>query len=134
MDNISAELLWSLFKNARSWLANLNRASDERKKQSISALRGIIKASRETAVYIREMKDHKARDYDKENHLSLLWTELGFALEDLKIFKLAKRCQIQGKQWSDPDHYEQDFIEKADISLDRMEQLAREILYGLNKE
>jgi len=132
MDNISAELLWGIFKNVRSWLANLNRAGNDRKRESIIALRGIITASRETAVYIRQVKAYGKQDYATENHLSLLWTELGFALEDLKINKLAKKCQIKGKHWSNPDHYDQDFIEKADVSLDRMEQLAREILHHIN--
>ena len=124
MDNISAGLLWDIFKHARAWLANLNRASDERKQQSIRALRDIISASRETAVYIRQMKDRGGRDHNTEAHLSVLWTELGFALEDLGIRKLAKRCKIKGKHWSNPNHYDKAFIEKADISLERMERLA----------
>ena len=132
MDNISAGLLWDIFKHVRSWLANLDRASDGRKQQSIRALRDVISASRETAVYIRHVNVNGARAHKTESHLSLLWTELGFALEDLKLNKLAKRCQIKGKQWSDPEHYDDDFIKKADISLERMERLAREILQHLN--
>jgi hypothetical protein len=31
MDNISANLLWTIFKHVRSWLANLDRASQARK-------------------------------------------------------------------------------------------------------
>ena len=133
MDNISAGLLWDIFKHVRSWLANLDRASDKRKEESIRALREVITASRETAVYIRHMDDNGARDYGTESHLSILWTELGFALEDLKLNKLAKRCQIKGKHWSNPGHYDEDFIKKADISLDRMEHLAREILHKINR-
>lgn len=133
MENISAGLLWDIFKHVRSWLANLHRASDGRKQQSIRALRDIITASRETAVYIRQMKDNGARDHSTESHLSVLWTELGFALEDLGINKLAKRCKIKGKHWSNPGHYEKSFIEKADISLERMERLAREILHAINR-
>lgn len=134
MENISTGLLWEIFKHARSWLANLGRASSERKQQSIRALRDIISASRETAVYIRHMNDNGVRDHKTEIHLSVLWTELGFALEDLGIQKLAKRCQIKGKQWTDPNHYDKEFLEKADISLDRMERMAREILQEINRK
>jgi len=133
MDIISAELLWDIFKHIRSWLANLNRAGDERKRESVAALRGIITASRETAVYIRQMKDTGTHNYNTENHLSLLWTELGFALEDLKLDKLARRCKIKGKHWANPEHYDENFLKKADISLERMEQLARVMLINIKR-
>ena len=131
--DINAGLLWNLFKHVRSWLANLDRANLERKKQSIKALRGIITASRETAVYIRQMKDTGKRVHKVERQLSVLWTELGYALEDLGMNKLAKRCQIKGKHWSDPAHYDEEFLEKADVSLERMEGLANEILRQIKR-
>mgnify|MGYP000043008109 FL=1 len=133
MAEISAGLLWDLFKHARSWLVNLNRAGERRKRESKEALRGIILASRQTAVYLRQLEDSGRRDHEAERRLSTRWTELGFELEDLGIGKLAKRCQIAGKHWSDPDHYDRDFLEKADISLDRMERLATEILHQINR-
>jgi hypothetical protein len=131
MENISAGLLWDIFKHARAWLANLSRANDQRKQQSIRALRDIISASRETAVYMRQMGESGKSDHTTERHLAVLWTELGFALEDLGIDKLAKRCQITGKHWADPGHYSEEFIKKADVSLERMEELAKEILHDI---
>jgi hypothetical protein len=134
MEIINVNLLWTLFKHARSWLANLSRANEARKQQSIRALRDIISASRETAVYIRLMNESGKRDHNTEAHLARLWTELGFALEDLGITKLAKRCQISGTHWADPSHYDEEFIRKADISLESMERQAREILHQINRE
>lgn len=133
MDILSQGLLWEILKHARSWLANLDRASKKRKEQSIRALRKVITASRETAVYIRQMKDTGTRCHNTEARLSVLWTELGFALEDIGIHKLAKRCQIKGKHLANPAHYDQDFLQKADVSLDRMEKLANEILIQINR-
>ena len=133
MEPITSGLLWEILKHASSWLANLGRASKGRKEQSIRALRDVITASRETAVYIRQLKEAGNRSHDTETHLSVLWTELGFALQDIGINKLAKRCQIKGKHWAKPDHYNQDFLEKADISLDRMEKLANEILVQIHR-
>lgn len=133
MDTITAKLLWEILKHARSWLANLDRAGKERKEQSIRAVRDVITASRETAVYIRRMKETGSRCHDAEARLSVLWTELGFALQDIGINKLAKRCQIKGKHWANPNYYDQDFLQKADISLDKMEKLANEILAQINR-
>ncbi len=134
MDKISAGLLWDIFKHVRSWLANLDRASEVRKQQSIRALRDVIKASRETAVYMRQLKDKGEIDHSIESRLSVLWTELGFSLQDLGINKLAKRCQIKGRHWANPDQYDTDFIQKADVSLERMESLANEILQHVSKD
>lgn len=133
MDIITAGLLWEILKHARLWLANLDRAGKERKEQSVRAVRDVITASRETAVYIRQMKESGNRCHDTEARLSVLWTELGFALQDIGINKLAKRCQIKGKHWANPNHYDQDFLQKADISLDKMEKLANEILVQINR-
>jgi hypothetical protein len=132
MDPLSSKVLGELFNHGSRWLANLRRAKDERKAASVQALRKVIISSRETAVYVRQLNDSGNRDHDRERHLSMLWTELGFALEDLGIKKLAKRCQIKGKHWSNPEHYDKDFLEKADISLDRMERIARELLDEIN--
>jgi|GEM_PF-317735 len=133
MADISAGLIWDLLRHASSWLTNLGRASKERKEQSIRALREVITASRETAVYLRCMKETGKRKPKTEARLAVLWTELGFALEDIGIGKLAKRCQITGKHWAEPDRYDDDFLQKADVSLDRMEKLANEILAQINR-
>lgn len=132
MDALSGKVLGELFNHGSKWLANLRRAKVDRKRESVQALRRVITASRETAVYIRQLSDEGRPDHQTEKQLSLLWTELGFALEDLGIPKLAKRCQIKGKHWSDPHYYDPDFLDKADVSLDRMERLAREMLAEIN--
>ena len=128
METVSAALLWEMFKHARQWLTNLRRAGQERKLQSRQAVRRVITAARETVVYVRQLEETGQRDHHIEKHLSLKWTELGFELEDLGIKELAEKCQIKGKHWSDPNHFQPDFLKKADVSLDRMEQLAQAIL------
>ena len=128
MDAISSKTLYELFKHGLSWLSNLKRANEQRKQQSVKALRSVITASRETAVYMRQLNESGKRDHSIERHLALLWTDLGFALEDLGLNKLATRCQIKGKHWSDPSHYDEEFLGKADVSLDRMERMAKATL------
>ncbi len=104
MEAFTSGALRELIKHGYSWLSNLRRAKGERKRQSINALRQVITASRETAVYIRQLNDNNRRDHDVERHLSNLWTELGFALSDIGLTKLARRCNIKGKHWSNPSH------------------------------
>jgi len=131
IDALSPAALWALIKHARSWLVNLRRASESRQHDSITALRKVIMASRKTAVYVRQLNDTNKRHYKTEAELATLWTELSFALEDLKVDKLAKRCLINGKQWADPSSMSEAFLKKADVGLDRIEQLASQLLASL---
>lgn len=124
--------LWELTKHAGTWIANLKRAKDERKKQSVAALRKVVTSSRQTAIYFRQFQETGERSLQKEGELSLLWTELGFELEDLGVKKLAKRCQIKGKHWENPKNSDKEYMKKADVSLDRMERIAREVLQEIN--
>jgi len=133
MEALTTKILGDLFNHGYKWLTNLRRAKTERKQESIQALRQVVTASRETAVYIRQLNDNGNRNHDTERRLSLLWTELAFTLEDLSISKLAKRCQIKGKLWSDPGYHDKEFLDKADVSLDKMEKLAHELLAEINR-
>lgn len=77
---------------------------------------------------MRQLNDTSKRDYKTEADLAALWTELSFALDDLKVHKLAKRCLIYGKQWAAPTSMSEEFLAKADVGLDRVEQLASQLL------
>ncbi len=128
---LSPAALWDLIKNASRWLTNLRRANHTRQRESVNALRKVVMAARKTAVYMRQLDDTQQRHYQTEIELATLWTELGFALEDLKVTKLAKRCLINGKQWADPKSLDKEFLAKADAGLDRVEQLANQLLANL---
>ena len=128
MESISSNTLYALFRHGLQWLGNLRRARQGRIEESVQALRKVITAARETAVYLRQLQQTGQPDHSVERHLTRLWTELGFALQDLGIDKLAKRCQITGARWADPERFDQAFLDKADVSLERMEKLATELL------
>ncbi len=123
--------LWELIKHTCSWITNLSRAREQRKRESVLALRKVISAARQTSVYMRQLRDTGKVSHKTEGRLTTLWTELGFALEDLGLGKLAKRCQITGKHWADPAKLDPEYLEKADIGLERIEQLAGEMLKDL---
>ncbi|MCU7797019.1 MAG: hypothetical protein KZQ75_07810 [Candidatus Thiodiazotropha sp. (ex Myrtea spinifera)] len=128
MELITSNTFYGLFRHGLQWLANLRRAKQARIEESVQALRQVIIAARETAVYLRQLKETGQQDHTVERHLTVLWTKLGFALQDLGLEKLAKRSQITGAHWADPSRFDEAFLDKADISLERMEQLARQLL------
>lgn len=132
LEVVTAISLWELVKHTGSWVKNLKRAKDTRKKESVDALRKVIIAARQTSVYMRQLKDSGVRSHQIERELSILWTELGFALEDLGISRLAKRCQIKGKHWADPEQTDKEYLAKADVGLEKMEQLAKQVLRDIN--
>jgi len=125
VESLTGRLLWDLVKHLKQWLLNLTRAGDKRKQEALQALRQVILVARETQVYMRHHQKHQTSDAKTEAYLSTQWTELAFLLKDLGLGKLAKRCDIKGRYWADPKQFDQDFIEKADIGLERIEHLAR---------
>jgi len=125
--------LWELFKHLKQWLVNLSRANRERQGQSIAALRTVIIAARQTQAYLRLLHDTALQDHAQEAKLSEMWTELGFELTDLGLSKLAKRCDIKGRYWANPDRFDCDFLQKADVGLERMEQLARQMVAKIER-
>jgi len=128
MAPISDISLWQLFKHLSQWLGNLSRAKQQRQRESIEALRAVVLAARHTQAYLRQLEDTGNQDHATEAKLAGLWTELGFRLIDLGLGKLAKRCDIRGRYWANPKNLDADFLQRADIGLERMEQLARQLL------
>ncbi len=125
--------LWELIKHLKQWLTNLKRASNARQSQSIEALRAVVIAARHTQAYLRLLNDTLNQDHAREAKLSEMWTELGFRLTDLGLSKLAKRCDIKGRYWADPNRFDSEFLQKADVGLERMEQLARQMLAEIDR-
>ena len=128
MAPISDISLWQLLKHLSQWLGNLSRAKQQRQRESIEALRAVVLAARHTQAYLRQLEDTGNQDHATEAKLAGLWTELGFRLIDLGLGKLAKRCDIRGRYWANPKNLDADFLQRADIGLERMEQLARQLL------
>ena len=125
---ISESLLRELFRHLRTWLANLQRAGGERRRESVAALRAVIIAARHTQAYMRKLKIEQKQGHREEARLAGMWTELGFRLADLNLKRLAKRCDINGRYWADPEQFDADFLRQADVGLQRMEQLARQMV------
>jgi hypothetical protein len=130
---VTAISLWELVKHTGSWVTNLKRAKNERKRMSVDALRRVVVTARKTSVYMRELEETEKQSHQTETELSMHWTDLGFALEDLGIDQLAKRCRIKGKYWEHPSKMDKEYLKKADVSLVRMEQIAKVVLHEINR-
>ncbi|MGB5201892.1 MAG: hypothetical protein WBN68_12185 [Sedimenticolaceae bacterium] len=133
MELITDISLWELVKHLKQWLLNLRKAGEARKNESIDALRAVIVAARQTSAYVRRLNDIGQQDHAEEANLTAMWTELSFKLADLKLSKLAKRCDIKGRYWANPAQFDAEFLEKADIGLERMEQLARQMVAEIER-
>jgi hypothetical protein len=113
-----------LLTHVKKWVTNLLRAGQQRKEQSKDALRNVIRAVRETEIYVRHLNEGGKKSIDTERELSLRWTNLSFSLEDLKIETLAKRCRIKGQYWADPSRFDREFLDKAGTKLSEVEKVA----------
>lgn len=133
MPTLTEAGLWALLRHAGRWLANLRRAGRQRRLESRAALRAVIKAARRTRAYVRNLERQRTADPAIEADLAELWTTLGFRLQDIGLGSLAKRCDIKGREWADPAQLDPAFLARADVSLERMEQLARGLLAELEK-
>jgi len=131
---ISAGEWLAIITHAKKWVRNLLRARSERKRASRAALRSVIRAVRETMLYMRSLREGGAQKIAAERKLSLLWTDLAFALEDLGLDKLAERCSLRGRYWADPALFDADFFDQAGHRLADIEALALESLHGLEKK
>ncbi len=130
---LSAKELLSIITHVKQWVVNLSRAKEQRKLESKKALRAVISVVRETTVYLRGLKEGHQKSIEKEERLSLSWTQLAFALEDLGLNKLASRCSIKGRYWANPADYDQDFLERAGMRLADIERMAQGSLKELGR-
>jgi hypothetical protein len=125
LPELGASEILSIITHLKKWVINLLRAKAKRKQQSKKALRAVIKAVRETTIYLRIIRDTGKKSIKKERELSLLWTDLSFKLEDIKLKKLAENCMKLSRYWAEPSDFDESFLEKAGNRLSDIEQLAQ---------
>lgn len=125
---LTESALKALLAHLGRYLANLARAGQLRKSESRKALQGVINATRQTRVYVRALNASGKRDFRTEERLSATWTGLSFELRQLGVQALAKRCDIAGGYWSDPETFSEEFLRLARARLQDLELEARTLL------
>ena len=108
------------------WLRNLRKAGQERQQQSLRAIDKVIPALRMTEAYARGVKAGVSNP-STEGQLAARWTELALELEALGLKSLAKKCDVTGRYWANPGQFPPGFLEQADIGLEAVERLARDL-------
>lgn len=123
---LSAATVGTLSKHLAQWIRGLFRASAQRQAECIRAINAVIAGVRRTRAYARQRNAGRV-DPGTEADLALMWTQLGHQLETLRVPKLAKRCDVKGRYWSDPGAFSKEWLADADIGLDSVEGLARRL-------
>lgn len=123
---LSAATAGTLGKHIAQWIRGLFRASAQRQAECIRAINAVIAGARRTRAYARQ-RDAGRADAGTEADLAMMWTELGHQLETLRVPKLAKRCDVKGRYWSDPSAFSKEWLADADIGLDSVEEMARRL-------
>lgn len=126
IEPIITSAISAVIKHVITWLTNLRRAGDARKHESLEAINQVITAARRTNVYNRARETGNP-DPRIEAELAVIWTELGFELQRLGLIKLAKRCDVTGRYWSSPTSFSKEWLDQADVGLEAVEKLARQI-------
>lgn len=122
-----------ILAHLRKWVTNLGRGKRERQEKSRAALRSVVRAVRETQVYLRRRELRRAVSLKREERLALRWTDLALELDELGLGKLAKRCRITGQYWADPGQFTDAFLEKAGTRLPEIEKAAQLLLNELGR-
>jgi hypothetical protein len=92
-------------------------------KDSESTLKALLTALNETQIYIGKRRKHKST----EAKLSRLWTAAALRIRSYDI-DLAKRCQMKGVYWTNPDSWSDDDIEKTRIAIDEVAESINKLL------
>jgi hypothetical protein len=86
---------------------------DERGQRAVEA---ILRAVNETKLYISSLERGEKRRRDREEDLSRHWTTAAAALHGINE-DLARRCQLKGQYWTEPDAWNGQQLQKARILL-----------------
>ena len=89
------------------------RLLDDRGQRAVEA---ILRAVNETKLYVSSLARGEERRREHEGDLSRYWTSAAVALHGIDD-DLARRCQLKGEYWTDPDSWDKQQLEQARILL-----------------
>lgn len=123
---MEASTLTFLAKGILDWLTRLAKTSGEEKKKCLTAVEEVVGAVRRTEAYCRA-RDAGHTDIRTEGDLAEMWTRIGYSLRSVGATALAKRCDVKGRYWANPEKFSDEWWDAADIGLDSVEKLAHQI-------
>ncbi len=132
-ETVTRSAISALISHLLRWITNLDRAGAARKRESRESLKQVVLAVRKTAVYGRSLDSGARRHFDREAEIAMQWTALAIELEGLGLRKLAKKCRVTGWYWENPQRFDADFLERAQVRLDQVERLAVALLADIDR-
>lgn len=106
------------------------RLQDERGQRAVEA---ILRAVNETKLYVSALARGEERRRNLEGDLSRYWTSAASALHGIDD-DLARRCQLKGAYWTDPDAWSDQQLKKARILLTQVSADADALLGWQRKD
>jgi hypothetical protein len=92
------------------------------------ALAAECSAASETKTYLSGLQRGNQRDLEKEGVLSRLWSLAAIPLRHFNN-ELARRCELKGAYWRNPQDWTVADINAARIGLTQVEKEAKYLLY-----
>lgn len=120
----TSSLVKALATHVAAWLRNLARAKSNRQRESLQALDNVILTLRMTQAYARGLQAGH-QNHTTEGEIAVQWTRLGQELDRLGLKALAKKCEVAGRYWADPDQLDAAFLRQANTDLASVEKQAR---------
>lgn len=117
----------SLLESLVSILDRINDARDRDRQERNLALIAVLTAANQTEGYIKATHKGAPRDIEREHALSTLWGTCSIALEPFDE-DIARRCQLKGQYWRDPDEWSVNDINDTRIGLERLRKEAEYLL------
>lgn len=115
------------FKEFVEWVQSL---VDRERRQYLNAIGAIHEAATKTNFYLRDIREGKEGNREKEQELSGLWFEATTAIQLIDP-ELAEKCLIKGQCWSDPRLFSSEEHGGVLLSIDYMFSETRRLLHNM---
>jgi hypothetical protein len=124
---VEAAIVFRIIDSALKFLGLVHQGQMQYQKGYDEALGPLYDALNETQIYIAELHRGDKPNREKEADLSRRWRLASRKLRPIDR-KLAEICFHKGTYWINPEEWSQDDIQKANIGINKVCKLAKEML------
>lgn len=104
----------------------------ERRELGDNALRSVSNALDETYFYYRDIDAGKPRDKEREAQLAKYWSAAAIPMRHIDK-DLALACDCKAEYWVNPEHWDNEKVEKTGIALEKVRNQYRRLLNKKSK-
>jgi hypothetical protein len=99
----------------------------EQRERKDAAMRAIVIALDETAIYYRDLGESSGRSRERENQLAKYWSAAAIPMRHVDQ-ELAERCDMKAEFWLNPERYDANKIKQLNIQLDNVRETYRSLI------